>query len=539
MSDELGLTQQAAMVAALRRRLAAETGCTVAQFETHISHVLVCGEHAFKFKKALKNAFLDQSTLAQRRWACEEELRLNRRLAPDLYLTVVPICGTPVAPEIAGQGVAFDVAVKMRSFAQDGLWDALAARAELGPQHIDALVQLLVPFHAAAAGAHGALGSPAGLRAAMLDNLAELAQWDASTDGRARLQRLRDWEAATFERLEPLMAQRLAQGRVRECHGDLHLGNVATVDGRTLVFDCIEFNDSFRWIDVMSELAFMAMDLHGHGLPKLAHRLVSGYLEAGGDYGGVELLDYYLVHRALVRAKVGMLRAQQSAAASGGATAGGPSTVGRYIDLALAFSRRGDTRAVLMLTHGFSGSGKSSLTLDLLGAIGAIRIRADVERKRLAGLQPLDHAGVPASPGLYALEMTAATYARLLALAAPVLRSGRHAILDATFLQRARRDAARQFAALQAVRCIVLDFEVEIEVLRQRLRERTLRGADPSDADGNVLAAQLLAAEPLQADELAQVFRCRCASKVEASCPQADWAPLLAWLAGGGIAVGK
>lgn len=536
---ELGPDEQVRMVRALRDALSDQHARGLTLIETHISFVLLCGEFAYKIKKAIKTSFLDNSTQALRQHACEEELRLNRRLAPDLYLSVVPITGVCDAPVLEGTGPMIDCAVKMRAFDQQGLWDALAARGALRLTHIDDLVRLLGPFHAAAAAAdpQGRLGSPARVRVPMLENLDELDRLSDAPASRSALQRLRSWEAAAFIRLESAMAERLAQGRVRECHGDLHLGNVTQIGERTTPFDGIEFNDDFRWIDVISELAFMAMDLHAHGLAPHAHRLVNGYLELTGDYGGVQVLNYYLVYRALVRAKVALMRAAQYSGEGDSAAANVAerqrTAAARYLDLALQFSR--PACPVLMLTHGFSGSGKSTLTQGLVEAVGAIRIRADVERKRLAGLRPLDRSRSPALGALYTPRMTAATYARLCGLAAPVLAGGYHVILDATFLRRTQRDGATRFALDRQVSVIVLDFEADPVVLRERVRLRAARGDDPSEADEAVLDVQMRTAEPLQPDEAALVFRCH-AMPAAGREPQADWAPLLDYLSDGSLA---
>jgi aminoglycoside phosphotransferase family enzyme/predicted kinase len=532
---ELGLEQQTLMVRGLQQRLAARHGGQAVLIETHISLVLVLGDHAYKIKKALRTPFLDQSTLALRQRACHEELRLNRRLAPELYLAVVPITGTVLEPEFDGGGTLVDVAVKMRAFAQDGLWDALAARGQLGPAQVDELVRVLDRFHAAAAVAEpgGRYGSPEQVRAPLLQSLDELQGRGDSAEGGARLHELRAWEAAAFQRLRPLFTQRLAQGRVRECHGDLHLGNVTVADGHSIVFDGIDFNDDFRWIDVMSEIAFMAMDLHAHGLTRLAHRFINGYLELCGDYAGVPVLNYYRVHRALVRAKVHGLRAAQCSAGQGAAADAERAAAERYLQLALSFCRHERAGGVLMLTHGFSGSGKSTLTQGLLEIVGAIRIRSDVERKRLAGLGPLDRGHTEPDAGLYGPDTTAATYVRLGQLATPVLEGGFHAILDATFLMRTQRDAARQLAARLGVRCAVLAFEASPEALRQRLRERASQGFDASDADEAVLRLQMSKAQPLQDDETGAVFRSPTVAAAGRGEIEADWTHLLEWLAVG------
>jgi uncharacterized protein len=539
---ELNLTEQTRMVRALQARLAERHDTVCAVIETHISFVLVCGPHAFKLKKALKTQFLDQSTHARRRRACQEELRINRRLAPDLYLGVVCITGDVDAPAIDGAGAELECAVKMRAFRQDGLWDRLAANQALGAAQVDELVGILVPFHDAAAQAppSGHLESPARMRSPIVQTLDDLhCTMDAPAD-RAALSELRAFESESFVRLRALMAQRLARGRVRECHGDLHLGNVTMIDGHPVVFDGIEFNDDLRWIDVMNEMAFMAMDLHAHGLTALAHRFINGYLETSGDYEGVGLLRYYMAYRALVRAKVALLRAAQCAPPHGtdsaelSESAHQRTAASSYLALALRLSRSvcDATRPTLMITHGYSGSGKSTLTRSLIEASGAIRIRADIERKRLVGMAPLNRRGDVEGVALYGPAMTAATYARLRRLAGIVLRAGFHAVLDATFLRRQQRVTARRLAAKWGVGFIIVDFEVDAEVLRERLRARQAQGRDASDADESVLAGQMRTSQPLRFAERAAAFSCEAAALASDAEAQVDWAPLLAMLRG-------
>ena len=533
-NQELSLESQRRMVRALQNRLAEGQRTACALIETHISFVLVCHPLAYKIKKALKTEFLDQSTLALRQRACEEELRLNRRLAADLYLGVVSIAGDIEAPVIDGAAdPQIDCAVKMRAFEQQGLWDRLAADRALRAAHLDDLVDILVPFHRSAAVAvpSGRFGSPSQVRAPVLDSLAELDRM-VPAEQRSVLTELRAFESAAFERLRDVMARRLTRGRVRECHGDLHLGNVTMIEGRTVVFDGIEFNDDLRWIDVISEVAFMAMDLQAHGLQGLAHRFVNRYLEASGDYGAVRLLRYYVVYRALVRAKIALLRAVQCGGQSGARES--PEVTRHraaaqsYLQLALRCSRGGPGVA-LIITHGYSGSGKSTLTQSLVEAVGAIRIRADVERKRMAGLMPLDRSG--AGPRLYGSAMTKATYTRLRRLAALVLDGGFPAVLDATFLRRDQRLEARRFATEHGARFVILDFDVGIDLLRQRLHRRNASGADPSDADEAVLDAQLRTAEPLHADELDAVFSCASMAGATDCGLGPDWTALQTQLA--------
>ncbi|MCC9598275.1 AAA family ATPase [Rubrivivax sp. JA1055] len=497
---ELDDPAQARLVARLAQALAAQG--PVQAFETHVSRVLVSAEHAWKFKKPIAPGFLDYTTRERRRRFCDAELALNRRLAPELYLDVVAVTGTPEAPRLGGDGEALDWALRMRAFAQDGLWDRLAARGALGAAQVDALVAVLARFHAGAAvaPADGEFGHPERVRAPLVDSLDVLDTLAAAAPATAALGELRAWQTRQFARLQPVFAARLAAGRVRECHGDLHLGNVVEIDGRTTVFDCIEFNEDFRWIDVASEVAFMAMDLHAHGLPALAHRFVDGWMAATGDYDAARVLRYYLVHRALVRAKVAALRAAQP-----GAPADAAAEARRYIALALQATRA--PAPVLLVTHGVSGSGKTTLTQPLVEGEGALRVRADVERKRLFGLQPLERPDAALKTRLYGAEAGSATYARLLDAAGAVLDGGFVVVLDATFLHRAARDAARRFAAARGARFVLLDFAADDATLRARVAARGQRGDDASDADLAVLAAQQRSGDPLDAAEAAAALR--------------------------------
>ena len=496
---ELDDAAQARLAAALARQLGADG--PVDRVETHISRLLVTPTVAWKLKRPVAPGFLDFRARGARRHFCDEELRLNRRLAPELYVDVVPVTGSVDDPRVGGDGEPIDWLLRMHAFDRDGLWDRLAARGALGAAQVDALVAVLARFQrdAAAAPADGELGSPAQVRAPMLENLEVLDALHAGTPEAATLARLRRWEAVRFRSLEAVFAARLAAGRVREGHGDLHLGNIVEIDGRTVPFDCIEFSDAFRWIDVASELAFVAMDLHAAGLPALAHRLVDGWMNATGDHEAARVLRYYVVHRALVRAKVAALRGRQPAAPAGGAEESR-----RYLALADAATRA--ARPLLLVTHGVSGSGKTTLTQPLVERLGAIRVRADVERKRLFGLSPLQRPDAATRARLYTRESGDATYGRLLEAAAAILDGGFVAVLDATFLHRGARDAARRFAAARGARFAILACEADPPTLRARVAERAARGDDASDADVAVLDAQLAAFEPLADDERAEAW---------------------------------
>jgi aminoglycoside phosphotransferase family enzyme/predicted kinase len=525
------LDAQARHVAAFERRLAAR-GTAVQRIETHASWVLIAGADAYKIKKAVDLGFLDFRTLAQRRFYCDEELRLNRRTAPRLYLGVLPLAAPADGPELGGAGEPIDWVLHMRAFDQAGLWDRLAARGALGEQPVDDLVAALVRLHAGAAVAapDDPRGRAASVRAPLLDSLAALDALCTSAAERAEVQALRAWEAGAFAALEPSFDRRLRDGFVRECHGDLHLGNVAQVGGEATMFDCLEFSDALRFTDVMSDVAFMAMDLHAHDLPRLAHRFVNAYVEGAGDEGGLAVLRYYVVHRALVRAKVAGLRARQM-----GHHAGAMALTRRhYLDVALAASR--PAPPVLLLTHGLPGSGKTLLTQSLLELAGAVRVRADVQRKRLFGLAALARSDAAAKERLYGEQANADTQARLREAAALALGAGCPVILDATFADAADRDAACALAGRLHAPCLILDFDARPETLRARVRERERRGDDPSEAGEAVLQAQLARWQPLRADEAPRTVVVDAEAPFDSQRADERWAPLLARLRRGGAA---
>jgi aminoglycoside phosphotransferase family enzyme len=281
--------------------------------ETHISWVLLTGEYAYKIKKPVNLGFVDFTTPGQRRYYCEEELRLNRRLALGLYLEVVSIRGDPGAPRISGEGPVLDYAVKMREFPQDALASRRIAGGDFGAAEIDALAARVAEFHAGApaAGPEGRFGTPDAVLSAALQNFEQMLPLVKTVTEVRTLRMLRQWTEREHGARRDAFERRRGEGFVRECHGDLHLGNITMIDGRPVPFDCIEFNDELRWIDVMSEVAFLAMDLEDRGRRDLAWRFLNRYLEATGDYAGIPVLRFYLVYRALVRAKVHLIRSRQ------------------------------------------------------------------------------------------------------------------------------------------------------------------------------------------------------------------------------------
>jgi aminoglycoside phosphotransferase family enzyme/predicted kinase len=422
---------------------------------------------------------------------CKEELRLNRRFAPDLYLEVIPLLGSEEHPRFHGGGTAIDHAIKMRQFPQSALLDRILAAGELTPPRIDSIAREVAGFHLANhADAPPGMGDPKHILQQAMDNFEQIRERD---EGSLRefhantLAALQNWSVATFAQLGPLLESRRQAGFIRECHGDLHLGNMAWLDEHPVFFDCIEFSPELRWIDIISDLAFAVMDIHDHGRPELARRFLNVWLEQTGDYEGLAVLRWYLVYRAMVRAKVARLRRLTDASFNG------------YLTLAERFTQPAPTW--LLITHGYSGSGKTTLSQQVLEHTGAIRIRSDIERKRLFGLSPLDHSHSPTDQGIYTPEAHRMTFQRLETLARTIIQAGYPVIVDAAFLKRGERDAFHALADELSVPFLILELETDEAELRHRVSARARSGSDASEATLAVLERQLQFAERIDGDE--------------------------------------
>lgn len=474
-----------------QRRLITSLGLPVV--ETHISYVLFDRGTVYKIKKAVRFPFLDFTTLAAREFYCREELRLNGRLAPSIYLDVVPITGTADAPVLGGDGPPIEYAVKMREFDQNGLLSRVIARDELTTARVDALAAAVAGFHERTPRADPATpyGRPEGILADARANFAGMDGVDA----------LRAWTETEGARCAGAFIARRQQGFVRECHGDLHLGNIVLLDDMPTPFDGIEFNASLRWIDVISEISFPVMDLLRRGRPQLAWRLLNAYLEITGDYSGVGVLRFYLAYRAMVRAKIAAIRAGQRSDAKVDKEL---KSCRSYFRLAHSCLTR--RRPALIITHGLPGCGKSTFAQIALERLGAIRIRSDVERKRMFGLEPLADSKAQIGADIYSEDATRRTYARLNELARGLFSAGFPVIVDAAFVLHAEREVFRALAQEMAVPFVIASLQTDVAVMEERIKQRNSLGNDASEADILVLRKLQLAQAPLLDEELADTI---------------------------------
>lgn len=465
--------------------------------ETHLSWIVLTGAFAYKIKKPVKFDFIDAATLEQRRRLCMEELRLNRRLAPQLYIEVVPITRKDGHAIVGGDGIALEYAVRMQQFAAAEELPALLAHDAVSLEEITTLAELLARFHRDAdiAPARSTAEETQRLYSTVIGNLAQLLAHLDTPEPTPRLRALTDWTHQNAVALEPIFAMREQLGFVRECHGDLHTANIVRWNGQLVPFDCIEFDPDLRWIDVIADLSFLVMDLIAHERRDLAFALLSRYLEITGDYHGARLLPFCAVYRALVRAKVDALTAEQV-----------PS---RAIEFRERLRRRvraamdwmKPSEPVLVLMHGASGSGKSWMSTRLVPELHAVRIRSDLERKRLAGIAASEPAAAPVRQGIYSPEFSHRTYSRLLDCAEHCLSAGLNVIVDAAFLEPRDRELFRQLANRSGVPCFIVSCQADPITLAARVLERFAQRKDASDADLSVLDTQLREIAPFETTE--------------------------------------
>lgn len=515
---------QRRMVETLYARLHDANG-GVRLVETHISFVLLTGRYAYKIKKAVKLPFVDFGTLELRKRFCEDELRLNRRLAPKLYVDVVPITGTFEAPALGGSGPILDYAVQMRQFPEDALASDVVGRNALTAEHVDALAAQVARFHAHAPVASSAapFGDAGDILELTLGNFVEIAPFTDETPYHRPLDALHAWTRREHATIRQALERRRRVGAIRECHGDLHLGNIALVDGELAIFDCLEFNERMRWIDTMSDVAFTVMDFAHRKRTDLAYRFLTAYCEESGDYGGIVVLRYYLVYRAMVRAKIACLRASQLPPSPARAA-----SLAEFADyLALASSYSGMRRRAIVLMHGPSGCGKTTLSGGLVERGAAIRVRTDVERKRLAGLAADAPSGSALDAGLYAPDATRRTYQHVLACAESIVDGGFCALVDGTFLHRWQRELFRELAYRCEASFVIVDCDASESTLKARVEARARAGSDASEADLAVLAHQLAVAEPLSYDELRYTIACDAERPFERGLSTNGWRHLV------------
>lgn len=467
--------------------------------QTHASWVLLTGDFAYKLKKSVNFGFLDYSTLANRQYFCTEEIRLNQRGARELYLAVLPITKQGNKYQLDAEGEVVDYAVKMLQFPQSALLSNLFESDQITPDDIEEMGRVVAQFHAnAQTNVYiSSFGTIAKIRQSIDDNYRQTEKYIGQSQTQPQYTETKAYTDRFLLEHQQLFLDRIAGGFIRECHGDLHLRNICRWQNKILLFDCIEFNEPFRFVDTMYDAAFAVMDLEARGRQDLANRFLNTYVEQTGDWAGLQVLPLYLSRQAYVRAKVtsfllddlGISSTDRAAAAQ---------TAGNYYYQAWSYTRPKQGRMIML--SGLSGSGKSTVGKQIAISMGGIQLRSDAIRKHLAGV-PLLTKG---DSSLYTPEMTAQTYSQVLSLAEKLATQGFTVILDAKYDRQSLRGTVIDLAKNMGIQLDIIHCTAPEQVLIDRLTQRT---GDIADATVDLLASQQAAWEDFSPMEQQYVNR--------------------------------
>ena len=468
--------------------------------ETHISWVFLTGKFAYKIKKPVDLGFVDFTTLERRKFFCEEELRLNRRTSSDFYLAVVPI-GIAAGGVKIGFEPAVEYAVQMRQFRPQDRLDRRLAAGRLTAVDMRKLASSLASFHMHLPALKDSTQEQAAERASApaLNNFEHIRGSHISEASQRQIAATWRWTREQAALLKPVFRRRANRGCIRESHGDLHLANLFAFDGRIYPFDSLEFDPELRCIDQVSDIAFLVMDLMARDRTDLAYIFLNAWLEETGDYDGLAVMRFYLVYRSMVRLKVAAIQTRLLHEDARGEHA---IEARQYLDLARSLTKQ-PAHPRLILMQGLSASGKTSTSGELLSALPAIRVRSDLERKRMFGIDRHRHPDPAEGDELYSAASTEKTYRAVARHCETGLKAGFNMIADATFLQREWRSHFLRLAKKTGATANILACSAPLRTLQARIRQRSREGNDESDADLAVLEYQLTHFEPLDAGEMA------------------------------------
>lgn len=468
--------------------------------ETHISYVILTGEYVYKIKKPLDLEFLNFSSLEKRLFYCQEEVRLNKKLAPEVYLGVIKISGDYTDPIINSTGHAIEYAVKMRQFSQSAIFDHLLSSQELTIDMIRETAQVMAEFHQVAT--PGLQDNPYGtykqIHEPVVQNFDQIQPFLSESTDLAQLNAISVWADNEHLRLQHVFNERKKNGFIRECHGDAHLGNIALIDDKPVIFDCIEFNDSFRWTDTMADIGFLVMDLEDKQQPTLANQLISDYMQATCDFGGLNVLNYYKSYRAVVRAKIAQFQRMQATTEQ--AKQASWQHYKECMDLAMHYCT--PKKPALVITHGLTATGKTSVAEYLVQHAGFIHISSDVVRKQLQGLTITNQSQTPVYEGIYSHDITEKVYSHLQDIAQVIIQAGYSVVVDATFIKQKHRQSFRQMADAHSVPFKILHTHADEAKILQWLAQRQQQTAQISEAREDIYQALKANLEALTEEEI-------------------------------------
>jgi aminoglycoside phosphotransferase family enzyme/predicted kinase len=461
--------------------------------QTQMSFVFLTDEFVYKVKKAVNLGYLDYTTEEKRQFYCQKEVELNRRLCPEVYLGVVPITRERGAIRIGGRGEVIEHAVKMRRLPQEAMMDVLLANNQVPSEMVTRVAQKLATFHqqAETSADISAFGQLSIIRQNTEENFTQTEKYFSTTISRDKYQHIKDYTDSFIEINAPLFQKRIARGRIRDCHGDLHAAHICFTNG-ICIYDCIEFNDRFRYCDVASEIAFLAMDLDHYGRADLSRSLVNAYVAESRDRELLELLNFYKCYRAYVRGKVESFKLDDPyiAPAEKRQTL---EIASSYFDLAYAYTR---PRPVLFITTGLVGTGKTFLAQALAKRLGLVVISSDVIRKQLAGIPITEHRFEEFDSGIYSAEFSRKTYDKMFSEAKHILSDGGPVILDASFIKAGERLKAKRLAEEMGADFFIIECTLYEESIRKRLAQRREQEAT-SDGRWEIYEPQKRAFDPV------------------------------------------
>jgi hypothetical protein len=442
--------------------------------QTQMSFIFLADDYVYKVKKPVDLGYLDYTTLEKRRFYCQREVELNQRLCPGAYLGVVSITRKKGHISLEGQGEAIEYAVKMRRLPQEAMLDVLLAQGEVSSEMLTKVAERLAEFHrrAQTSTAISAFGDLGTITANTEENFRQTEKYIGRTISPEKYQHIRDYTNSFIAQNAPLFRRRVAQGRIRDCHGDLHAAHICFCDD-ICIYDCIEFNDRFRYGDVASEVAFLAMDLDHYGRADLSRCLVQSYVARSQDEELMALLNFYKCYRAYVRGKVESFKlddpyiGQEEKQRTEDIAAS-------YFDLAHAYTW---SKPALFITVGLVGTGKTTLSQALARRLGLVVISSDVTRKRLAGIPLTEHRLEEFDRGIYSAEFTRRTYDQIFDEARAILSQGGSVVLDASFIKRAERLRAKSLAEETGADFIILECVLDEESVRRYLARRWQQGS--------------------------------------------------------------
>ncbi|MEG4423669.1 MULTISPECIES: AAA family ATPase [unclassified Microcoleus] len=469
--------------------------------QTHLSFVLLTGKYAYKVKKPVNFGFIDCSTLEKRYVFCKEELRLNQRLAPELYLKVIPISKNGSAFMIAENNQeAVEYAVKMYQFPQSDLFINLFQAGKLTEDYIIEIAKKLVEFHRLAPTSEyiAGFGSVNSLKTVIEEHYHHTPKYIDVVQEQDLFEQTKAFTNSCFLKYSSLISERIQQGKVKECHGDIHLKNICLFEEKIQIFDSIEFNESFRNSDILYDIAFLFMDLNFRGKNSLANLFLNTYLEYSGDYEGVQLLPLFTCMRAYIRATVTSFLIDDTSISPSEKQLIKEESAAYY---RFAWKSTQSHQGKLIVMSGISGTGKSTIARKLAQVLNAIHIRSDAVRKHIAGVSLMEKA-----QELYFVEMTEKTYTRLITLGLLLVNEGFNVILDAKFDRRGLRASLIQQAEKSQISWQLIHCDSPLGILRQRLQKRLLNEDDISGATPKMLDSQKLQFEEFSQTEMLSVM---------------------------------